>query len=438
MFGQLQDKFTKIFKIVKGHGKISENNIADAIRQIRIALLESDVNFKVVSKFINNVKEKSMGQKVFDSVTPGQQFIKLVLDELIVFLESENSTLNLNNNSLSVIVLAGLQGSGKTTTAAKIAGFLKKEFNKKVLLVGLDLRRPAASIQLKILAENNNLNHYVEENSKDVFKVLNNGFDYAKSLGLDTIILDTSGRLHIDDDLIQELNKIILLSKPSEILYVADSMTGQDAVNTSDSFAKQCKITGCILTKMDGDSGGGAALSIKEITKTPLKFITSGEKISDIEYFNPDRMARRILGLQDVVGLVEEASKSFDAESIKDLEKQINSDNFNLNTFRAQLDQMENMGSLSKMIKLLPNMKKLANKDMNNNHLVSSKAVIDSMTFFERENPDSISGSRRKRIALGSGTSLQKVNQLLKQFKQMKLMMKKMKNRNFNKLPFNI
>lgn len=438
MFGQLQDKFTKIFKIVKGHGKISENNITDAIRQIRIALLESDVNFKVVSKFINNVKEKSMGQQVFDSVTPGQQFIKLVLDELIIFLESENSTLNLNNNSLSVIVLAGLQGSGKTTTAAKIAGFLKTEFNKKVLLVGLDLRRPAASIQLKILAENNNLSHYIEENSKDVFKVLNNGFDYAKSLGLDTIILDTSGRLHIDDDLIQELNQIILLSKPSEILYVADSMTGQDAVNTSDSFAKHCKITGCILTKMDGDSGGGAALSIKEITKTPLKFITSGEKISDIEYFNPDRMARRILGLQDVVGLVEEASKSFDAESIKDLEKQINSDNFNLNTFRVQLDQMENMGSLSKMIKLLPNMKKLANKDMNNNHLVSSKAVIDSMTFFERENPDFISGSRRKRIALGSGTSLQKVNQLLKQFKQMKLMMKKMKNRNFNKLPFNI
>ncbi len=359
MFGQLQDRFTKIFKIVKGHGKISENNISDAIRQIRIALLESDVNFKVVSKFIDNVKRKSLGLKVFDSVTPGQQFIKLVLDELIIFLESENSKINLNNNSSSVIILAGLQGSGKTTTAAKIAGFLKKEFNKKVLLVGLDLRRPAASKQLRILAENNNLDYYVEETSKDVIQVLNNGLNHANSLGLDTVILDTSGRLHIDDDLIEELKKIIEISKPSEILYVADGMTGQDAVNSSESFSDNCNITGCILTKMDGDAGGGAALSIKDVSGVPLKFITFGEKNSDIEYFNPDRIARRILGLQDVLGFVEEASKSIDIDSIKNLEKQIKNDNFNLNNFRDQLDQMGSMGRLAKMVKFLPNMKKI-------------------------------------------------------------------------------
>ena len=438
MFGQLQDRFTKIFKIVKGHGKISENNISDAIRQIRIALLESDVNFKVVSKFINNVKQKSLGLKVFESVTPGQQFIKLVLDELIIFLESDNSKINLNNNSSSVIVLAGLQGSGKTTTAAKIAGFLKKEFNKKVLLVGLDLRRPAASKQLKILAEHDNLNYYVEENSKDVFKVLNNGLNYANSLGLDTVILDTSGRLHIDDDLIDELKKIIEISKPSEILYVADGMTGQDAVNTSESFSDNFNITGCILTKMDGDAGGGAALSIKDVSGVPLKFITFGEKKSDIEYFNPERMARRILGLQDVLGFVEEVSKSINIDSIKNLEKQIKNDNFNLNNFRDQLEQMESMGSLAKMVKFLPNMKKLSNANLDQSQLISTKAVIDSMTNYEKENPDVIGGSRRKRIALGSGTSLQKVNQLLKQFKQMKLMMKKMKNQNFSKLPFKI
>ena len=436
MFGQLQDKFKKIFKTVRGHGKISEHNIDEAIREIRIALLESDVNFKVVSSFISRVKEKSLGSKVFDSVTPGQQFVKLVLDELIDFLDSKDSDINLSNKSLSVIVLSGLQGSGKTTTAAKLAGFLKREFNKQTMLIGLDLQRPAATEQLKILAENNSLPYYVESDSKDVLDVLNNGLKFAKKEDVDTVILDTAGRLHVDDDLISELKKIIDISKPSEVLYIADGMSGQDAVNSSKIFSESCDVTGCIITKLDGDSGAGASLSIKEVTGVPIKFITFGEKYLEIDRFDSNRIARRILGLDDIVGIVEKASKSISLDKISDIESKIKNDEFDLNDFRTQLDQMNNMGSLSSLVKLLPNMKKISNLNVNEKNVISTKAMLDSMTNYERENPDIINGSRRKRIALGSGTSMQKVNQLLKQFKQMKTLMKKMKNNKFGKLPF--
>ncbi len=436
MFGQLQDRFKKIFKTVRGHGKISENNIDEAIREIRIALLASDVNFKVVSSFINRVKEKSLGSNVFDSVTPGQQFVKLVLDELIDFLDSKDSDINLSNKSLSVIVLSGLQGSGKTTTAAKLAGFLKREFNKKAMLIGLDLQRPAATEQLKILAENNNLPYYVESDNKDVIKVLNNGIGFAKKENVDVVILDTAGRLHIDNDLIDELKEIINISKPTEVLYIADGMSGQDAVNSSQIFSESCDLTGCIITKLDGDSGGGAALSIKEVTGIPIKFITFGEKYLEIDRFDSNRIARRILGLDDIVGFVEKASKSMSSDKINDIESKIKNDTFDLNDFRTQLDQMNNMGNLSSLVKLLPNMKKMSNLNIDEKNVVSTKAMLDSMTNYERENPDMINGSRRKRIALGSGTSMQKVNQLLKQFKQMKMLMKKMKNKKFGKLPF--
>jgi len=436
MFGQLQDKFKKIFKTVRGHGKISEHNIDEAIREIRIALLESDVNFKVVSSFISRVKEKSLGSKVFDSVTPGQQFVKLVLDELIDFLDSKDSDINLSNKSLSVIVLSGLQGSGKTTTAAKLAGFLKREFNKQTMLIGLDLQRPAATEQLKILAENNSLPYYVESDSKDVLDVLNNGLKFAKKEDVDTVILDTAGRLHVDDDLISELKKIIDISKPSEVLYIADGMSGQDAVNSSKIFSESCDVTGCIITKLDGDSGAGASLSIKEVTGVPIKFITFGEKYLEIDIFDSNRIARRILGLDDIVGIVEKASKSISLDKISDIKSKIKNDTFDLNDFRTQLDQMNNMGSLSSLVKLLPNMKKISNLNVNEKNVISTKAMLDSMTNYERENPDIINGSRRKRIALGSGTSMQKVNQLLKQFKQMKTLMKKMKNNKFGKLPF--
>ena len=438
MFGQLQNKFNKIFKTVKGHGKISEKNITDAIRQIRIALLESDVNFKVVSKFINNVKEKSLGSKVFDSITPGQQFVKLVLDELVSFLDSEESKINLSNASLSVIVLAGLQGAGKTTTAAKIAGFLKREFNKKSLLVGLDLKRPAATKQLKILAENNDLDCFVQEDAKDPIQVLKDAIKYAKSLKSNVVILDTAGRLHVDDELVDELKNIIDFSKPSEVLYVADGMTGQDAVNSSKVFKDNCNITGCVLTKMDADTGGGAALSIKDITDVPIKFMTFGEKINDVEVFDSDRIARRILGLDDVIGFVEQATKSIDIDSMKNLETKIDKNQFNFNDFREQLSQMSKIGDLTQMMKFLPNMKNNTNINLDERQLVSTKAIIDSMTNYERKNPSIINGSRRQRIAKGSGTTMQKVNQLLKQFNQMKLMMKKMKNKKLNKFPFSI
>ena len=437
MFGQLQNRFKKIFKTIKGQGKISESNISDAIREIRIALLESDVNFKVVSRFIERVKKKSLGSKVFDSVTPGQQFVKLVLDELIDFLKSSNSKINLHSKEKSVLVLSGLQGSGKTTTAVKIAGFLKREFNKKALLVGLDLQRPAAVDQLEILSNDNNIDCYVEKKSKNPLKVLENAQKYADSNSYDALILDTAGRLHIDDDLIKELNEIIDKSNPSEVIYVADGMTGQDAINSSSSFSESCKVTGCIITKMDSDTGGGVALSIKDVTDVPIKFITFGEKISDIEVFNPDRIARRILGLSDIVGLVEEAAKSFNEESIGDIQSKLTNNTFDLNDFKNQIDQMGSFDNLGSMMKMMPGMSKMPNMNTGKKQLKRTKAIIDSMTKAERMNPSIINGSRRKRIAIGSGTSMQNVNQLLKQFNQMKVLMKKFSNNKTKfKLPF--
>ena len=435
MFGQLQNKFTKIFKTVKGHGKISEKNIADAIREIRIALLESDVNFKVVKAFIEKVKQKASGEKVYDSITPGQQFIKIVLDELISFLDSEAKDIKLNNK-VSVIVLSGLQGAGKTTTAAKVASFLTREKSKKPLLVGLDLQRPAAMEQLKILADKNNIDCYIEKKSKDVLKVLDNSFNKAKELKSNVLILDTAGRLHIDDKLILELREIIKKSKPDEILYVADGMTGQDAINSSKVFSEQCDITGCVITKMDGDSGGGVALSIKEVVDVPIKFITFGEKNNDIEVFNPDRIARRILGLDDVIGLVEQAQKSFDLEEAKKLQDKLKKNSFNLNDFKSQLDQFKNFGNLDSIMKYIPKMKKVSNLDMNDKKIIWIKAIIDSMTENERKEPSIINGSRKKRISIGCGRPVYEINQLLKQFNQMKIMMKKMKNMGSMGFPF--
>ncbi len=437
MFGQLQNKFTKIFKTIKGHGKISEKNIADAIREIRIALLESDVNFKVVKTFIEKVKQKATGEKVYDSITPGQQFIKIVLDELTSFLDSKTKDIVLNNK-VSVVVLSGLQGAGKTTTAAKVASFLTREKNKKPLLVGLDLQRPAAMEQLKILADKNNIDCYIEKKSKNVLKVLDNSFTKAKELKSDVIILDTAGRLHIDDRLILELKDIIKKSNPDEIFYVADGMTGQDAVNSSKVFSEQCKITGCIITKMDGDSGGGVALSIKEVVDVPIKFITFGEKNKDIEVFNPDRIARRILGLDDIVGLVEQAQKSFDLEEAHKLQDKIKKNSFDFNDFKNQLEQFKNFGNLDSMMKFMPKMKKVSNLNIDDKKIIWIKAIIDSMTDIERKEPAIINGSRKKRISIGSGRPVYEINQLIKQFNQMKIMMKKMKSMGSMRFPFGL
>ena len=311
------------------------------------------------------------------------------------------------------------------------------EFNKKSLLVGLDLQRPAAMDQLEVLAKDNNLDYYVEKKSKNPLKVLENAEKHANENNFDVLILDTAGRLHIDNNLIEELNLIIDKSNPSEVIYVADGMTGQDAINSSSSFSDSCKITGCIITKMDSDSGGGVALSIKDVTGIPIKFITFGEKISDIEIFNPDRIARRILGLSDIVGLVEEAAKSFDENSVKDLQSKIDDNSFDLNDFKNQLNQMNNFENIGSMIKMLPGIKKMPNMNVSKKQLNITKAIIDSMTNIERKNPNIINGSRRKRIASGSGTSLQSVNKLLKQFSQMKVLMKKISgNKSKFKFPF--
>jgi len=314
---------------------------------------------------------------------------------------------------------------------------LKREFNKKALLVGLDLQRPAAIDQLEILSNDNNIDCYVEKKSKNPLKVLKNAQEYADSNSYDALILDTAGRLHIDDDLIKELNEIIDKSNPSEVIYVADGMTGQDAINSSSSFSESCKITGCIITKMDSDTGGGVALSIKDVTGVPIKFITFGEKISDIEVFNPDRIARRILGLSDIVGLVEEAAKSFNEESIGDIQSKLTNNTFDLNDFKNQIDQMGTFDNLGSMMKMIPGMSKMPNINTGKKQLKRTKAIIDSMTKAERMNPSIINGSRRKRIAIGSGTSMQNVNQLLKQFNQMKVLMKKFSNNKTKfKLPF--
>jgi signal recognition particle subunit SRP54 len=336
---------------------------------------------------------------------------------------------------LSTIVLAGLQGSGKTTTSAKIAGFLKREFNKKPLLVGLDLQRPAAADQLEILAKQNDLDYFINKKSKNCLSVLKAAKKYAAEIKANVMILDTAGRLHIDNELLDELKSIIDTSNPDEILYISDGMTGQDAVNSAKAFMENCNMTGCILTKMDGDSGGGVALSIKEVTGISIKYITFGEGILSIEKFNPERISRRILGLDDVIGLVEQAQKTFDQDQIKNIQEKIIQNEFDLNDFKDQINQMNKMGNFSDIMKFMPKMKKSINFDKKK--IVWVKAVIDSMTVYERKNPEIINGSRRKRIASGSGTTLQEVNQLLKQFQQMKKMMKKVNQVGFKKFPFN-
>ena len=436
MFNKLQNKFSKIFSDIRGHGKISEDNISKAIREIRIALLESDVNFKVVSAFIKRVKEKALGAKVFDTVTPGQQFIKIVQDELISFLSSDNMKININKSGTTIIVMAGLQGSGKTTTSAKVASFLKREYDKKPLLVGADLQRLAAMDQLRILGDRHEIDVYINENKNiNSIEVVSLGISYAKKNNNDVVIIDTAGRLHIDQDLMNELEMIINKALPHEILYVIDGMTGQDAVNSSKLFSEKINLTGAIITKMDGDSGGGVALSVKEVTNCPIKFITSGESINDIEFFNSDRIARRILGLTDIVGLVEKAQKTFDEESAKKIEQKILNNEFDFNDFSDQLKQFNKLGSMAEISKFIPGVKNLNKFNVDEKQFKWIEAIISSMTEKERGKPSIINGSRRVRIAKGAGRSVNEVNRLIKQFNQLKIFMKKTKKMNLGKFP---
>ena len=435
MFDHLQDKFSKIFKIIKGHGKITEKNISDSVREIRIALLESDVNFKIVSSFISKIKEKSAGKKVFDSVTPGQQFIKIVLDELVSFLSSKNIDLNLRKKGISKIIVAGLQGSGKTTTSAKIAGFLKREYKKNPILIGCDIHRPAAKEQLHILSKNVKVDFYTDD-SNDILDLVKNGISFAEQNKNDLIIIDTAGRLHIDNDMIIELDNIIKLVEPDELLYIVDSMTGQDAVNSSLIFSEKFPLTGNILTKMDGNSGGGAALSVKHITGQPIKFMTSGESIDKIERFDAERVARRILGLGDIIGLVEKAEGTFNLDNAEKIQEKINQNKFDFNDFLDQLNQFNKLGSMKEILKHMPINKNIKNININEKQLVWTRAIINSMTLEERKNPEILNGSRRHRIAKGSGRSMTDINKLIKQFNQIKIMIKKSNKMNLGKFPF--
>ena len=436
MLEQLQTHLSTIIKNIKGQGKISESNISDVLRDIRIALLEADVNLKVAKKFVEHVKEKALGEKVLKSISPGQQFTKILFDELKFFLGDEAKPLEFDSSGLTVILLAGLQGCGKTTTCGKLARFLKKDKGKDSLLIAADLQRPAAVDQLITIGKSIDIDVYSEKNN-DPIEVVKNGLLEAKKQGKDIAVIDTAGRLHIDEDMMNQLKSIIEVSNPNEILFVADGMTGQDAVNSSRSFNDAIDITGIILTKMDGDSRGGAALSIKDIIQRPIKFIGTGESIDKLENFHPERYASRILGMGDVISLVEKAQSVVDKESLENLEQKIKNQTFSLIDFQDQIKQIKKMGPLSEVMGMIPGANKLKMGDFSDKNLKWVEAIISSMTLKERINPGIINGSRRKRIADGSGRPVQEVNALLKQYKQMKSMMKTMnKNKGKFKFPF--
>ena len=435
MLEQLQGHLSKIIKNIKGQGKISESNISDVLRDIRIALLEADVNLKVAKKFVQHVKEKALGERVLNSISPGQQFTKILFDELKYFLGDDSKQLEFDSSGQTVIVLAGLQGCGKTTTCGKLARFLKNK-GKEPFLIAADLQRPAAIDQLIILGKSIDIEVFSQK-SKNPVNVVKAGIKEAKKLNKDVVIIDTAGRLHIDEEMMDQLKSIIKASKPSEILFVADGMTGQDAVNSSESFNKAIDITGIILTKMDGDAKGGAALSIKSVIDKPIKFIGTGESINNLENFYPDRFASRILGMGDVVSLVEKAESVVDKESVENLEEKIRNQEFSLLDFQDQIKQIKKMGPLSEVMDMIPGANKLKMGDFDEKNLKWVEAIISSMTIKERINPSIIDGSRRKRIANGSGRSTQEVNSLLKQYKQMKSMMKTVgKNKGKLKFPF--
>jgi signal recognition particle subunit SRP54 len=430
MLEELTSKLESTFKRLRGYGKLTEKNIEDSLKEIRRALLEADVNYKVAKDFVEKIKQKAVGEEVLRSVTPGQMVVKIVNDELVRLLGGTTATIRQAGIPPTIIMLAGLQGSGKTTFAAKLARYLQKK-NRKPMLVAADVYRPAAIQQLKILGQSINVPVY-EEGASDPVKIAFNSISAARKQMCDTVILDTAGRLHIDEQMMEELVRIKSRVRPHEILFVADGMTGQDAVNTAKQFAERLNFDGVVLTKMDGDARGGAALSIKAITGKPIKFIGVGEKLDDIEQFHPDRMASRILGMGDVVTLVEKAQEVVDKKKAEKLEKKLRKAEFDLDDFLDQLQQIKKMGSLESILRMIPGVgSQLKNVQVDDRQLIRVEAIINSMTKAERRNPKILNGSRRKRIALGSGTRVQDVNQLLRQFDQMKKMMKQMNKKSF-------
>ncbi len=428
MFSSLADKLQNTLRRLRGKGKLSEQDVDAAMREIRLALLEADVNFKVVKEFIASIRARAVGEEVMSSLTPGQQVVKIVNDELTRLLGSENKSLAQPAKSPAKFMLVGLQGSGKTTSAAKLAVHLRRS-GKKPLLVAADIYRPGAVDQLKKLSASENLDFFSLEQS-DPVAICKAGLKFAAHESLDPVIFDTAGRLHIDDELMSELGTIKDQVKPDEILMILDAMTGQDAVNAAVSFNDQVGISGIILTKLDGDTRGGAALSVRAVTGCPIKFTGTGEKVDALEPFYPDRMASRILGMGDVLSLIEKAEATMDRDKAIEMERKLRSQQFTLDDFREQLGQLKNMGSLEQIMEMLPGgmgiPKELKQLSLNENNFTRIEAIISSMTPGERVNPAIINSSRRKRIAKGSGTSVQDVNRLLNQFSQMQKMFKKM------------
>ncbi len=436
MFDQISDRFNSLLRNLRGLGKITDKNIEDTSREIRRILLEADVNITVTKNFVQKVKDRSIGTKVVKSIKPGEQFIKIIHDELVSLFGDQNSELDISNQNCNVLLLAGLQGSGKTTTCAKLAKKILDQ-GKSVLLVAADVYRPGAIKQLKILAEKVNVPVF-ESNANEPVKICFDALEEAKANKIDCIILDTAGRLHIDGEMMLEIQQISESVKPSETLFIADGMTGQDAVNSAKAFNEALEITGIILTKMDGDARGGAAVSIASVINKPVKFIGISEKINGIDIFDPKRMADRILGLGDVVGLVEKAEKIVNESEAKIMQEKILKNQFNLEDFKNQLFQIQKMGNINEVANMIPGFSgKIKNKiNMDDRQILWTEAIINSMTEKERKNPKIINGSRRSRIASGSGRSVQEVNQLLKQFTEMQKMMKKFGKMKTSKLGF--
>ena len=430
IFENLADRLQETFKKLRGHGKLTADDVNATMREIRIALLEADVNFKVVKDFIKKIKERAVGQEVLESLTPAQAVIKIVNEELTALMGQTQSHINISPKAPTIIMMVGLQGAGKTTSAGKLGLMFKKQ-GKHPLMVAADIYRPAAIKQLQVLGSQIDIPVFAKEDCKDAVRIANEAIDYAKSHANDIVIIDTAGRLHIDENLMQELKSIKEDVKPHEILLAVDAMTGQDAVNVAESFNNDLGLDGVILTKMDGDARGGAALSV---TGCPIKFVGAGEKLEALEPFYPDRMASRILGMGDVLTLIEKAQTAFDAEEAKKMEKAFRKNEFTLDDFLSQLNQVRKLGSFENILGMIPGMGGLKKKlgdvdiDMNGKEIKHIEAIIRAMTPEEKRNTKIINGSRRKRIAMGSGTKVQEVNKLLKQFEEMKKMMKKMSN----------
>ena len=426
-FEGLSSRLQEITRKIRGKARITESDLKEMLREVKLALLEADVNYKIVKEFTETIRGKALGQDVLKSLTPGQQVIKIVKDELVELLGGTESRVNFSPNPPTVIMLVGLQGSGKTTTAGKLANLFRKQ-GKKPLLVACDIYRPAAIQQLQVVGKQLNIPVYSNENSKDVVHIAKQAMSVAMSKMNDVVILDTAGRLHIDEALMDELKNVKAGVKPHEILLVVDAMTGQDAVNVAEKFNEALGIDGVVLTKLDGDTRGGSALSVKKITGKPIKFAATGEKLSDIEVFHPDRMASRILGMGDILSVIEKAEEAFDAEEAEKLEKQLRKKEFDLDDYLAQIRQIKKMGSFSSLLKMIPGMNQLKDVKIDDKEFVKIEAIICSMTTAEKRDVRILNGSRRQRIARGSGTSVQEINKFIKSFEMTQKMIKQMKS----------